>query len=94
MDRASFEAALTRDGYEIVSVTMKPDTVNPTHVHAFDARLLVVEGAMTIDREAAPTRTYQAGETFDMPSGTHHSESAGGAGASYVAGRRAPTKQL
>ena len=28
MDRATFEAALTRDGYEIVSITMRPDAVN------------------------------------------------------------------
>jgi quercetin dioxygenase-like cupin family protein len=90
MDRATFEAALTRDGFEVVSVTMKPEAINPTHAHAFDARLLVVEGAMTIDREGAPVRTYQMGETFEMPAGTRHSEAAGVAGATYVAGRRHP----
>ena len=93
MDRATFEASLTDDGFEIVSVTMKPDTVNPTHVHPFDARLLVVEGAMTIDREDAPARTYQAGETFEMPAGCRHSETAGATGATYVAGRRIAAKQ-
>jgi quercetin dioxygenase-like cupin family protein len=92
MDRASFEASLTRDGFEIVSVTMKPGAVNPRHVHPFDARLLVVAGAMTIDREDAPLHTYQTGETFEMPSGTHHSETAGETGATYVAGRRVPAK--
>jgi len=92
MDRDTFEAALSRDGFEIVSVTMKPDAVNPTHVHPFDARLLVVEGAMTIDREDAPARTYQTGETFEMPNGTRHSETAGAGGAIYVAGRRVPAK--
>jgi quercetin dioxygenase-like cupin family protein len=92
MDRATFEASLTSDGFEIVSVTMKPEAINPTHVHAFDARLLVVDGAMTIDREGAPTRTYQTGETFEMPSGTRHSETAGASGATYVAGRRAPAR--
>jgi quercetin dioxygenase-like cupin family protein len=93
MDQATFEAALSRDGFEIVRVTMKPAAVNPTHVHPFDARLLVVEGAMTIEREGAPVHTYQTGETFDMPNGTRHSETAGAAGATYVAGRRVPTKQ-
>jgi quercetin dioxygenase-like cupin family protein len=90
MDRATFEAELTRDGYTVVSVTMQPDAVNPEHVHPFDARLLVTEGAMTIVREDAPTRTYQVGETFEMPVGTRHSETAGSAGAVYVAGRRVP----
>ena len=90
MDRARFEAELARDGYTPVTVTMKPDAVNPEHVHPFDARLLVIEGAMTIVREGAPTRTYAAGETFEMPVGTKHSETAGSAGAIYLAGRKMP----
>ena len=90
MDKATFETELTRDGFTIVSVSMKPNTTNPEHVHPFDARLLVTEGAMTIVRDGAPTRTYNAGETFEMPVGTKHSESAGEAGAVYVAGRRMP----
>ncbi len=91
MDRSSFETALTGDGFKIVCVSMKPDAVNASHVHDFEARLLVVEGAMTIDREGAPVRTYQAGETFEMPLGCRHSETAGPAGATYVAGRRKPS---
>ena len=93
MDRATFEAALTRDGFEIVSVAMKPDATNPEHVHPFDARLLVVEGTMTIDREDAARRSYNAGETFEMPVGTRHSATAGPAGATYVAGRRVPANR-
>jgi len=92
MDRATFEAGLTREGYEIVTNTMKPSIVNPEHAHSFDARLLVVEGAMTIVRDGAPTRTYAVGEIFEMPAGTRHSETAGEAGATYVVGRRAPVK--
>ena len=94
MDRATFEAELTRDGYTVVSVAMNPNGVNAEHVHPFDARLLVTEGAMTIVREGAPTRTYAAGETFEMPVGTKHSESAGEAGAVYVAGRRVPAREM
>jgi quercetin dioxygenase-like cupin family protein len=91
MDRETFEAALARDGYEVRSVTMQPNGVNPTHVHPFDARLLVVDGAMTIEREGAPTQTYEIGQTFEMPNGCHHSETAGPSGATYVAGRRMPS---
>jgi quercetin dioxygenase-like cupin family protein len=93
MDRATFEAALTRDGFEIISRTMEPDAVNPEHAHDFEARLMVVDGAMTIVREGAPTRTYQVGETFEMPLGCRHSETAGSAGTTYIAGRRWPAKQ-
>ena len=93
MDRATFEAELTRDGYQIVSITMKPDAVNPEHVHPFDARLLVAEGVLTIAREDAPTRTYQTGETFEIIHGTRHTETAGPEGATYVAGRRVPAER-
>jgi quercetin dioxygenase-like cupin family protein len=90
MDRATFEAALTRDGYEIVAITMKPDQLNAGHVHPFDARVMVVDGAMTVDREDTGARTFEVGEWFELLSGCRHSEAAGGAGATYVAGRRLP----
>ena len=47
MDRATFEAALTREGFEIVTNTMKPDAVNAEHAHGFDARLMVVQASGT-----------------------------------------------
>jgi quercetin dioxygenase-like cupin family protein len=90
MDRSTFETGLTREGFEIITNAMNPGVVNPEHAHAFDARLLVVDGAMTIIRDGAPTRTYQVDETFEMPAGCRHSETAGAAGATYVAGRRVP----
>jgi quercetin dioxygenase-like cupin family protein len=90
MDRTTFEAGLTRDGYEIVSITMQPEAVNPQHVHPFDARVMVVDGAMTVDREDTGARTFQVGEWFELHAGCRHSEAAGSAGAIYVAGRRLP----
>jgi len=90
MDRSTFEANLAHEGFEIVTNTMKPGAVNPEHAHGFDARLLVVDGAMTINRDGAQTQTYQVGQTFEMPAGCRHSETAGAGGATYVAGRRAP----
>ena len=93
MDRAEFEAALTRYGFEIVSISMKPDAVNPEHVHPFDARVMVVDGAMTVDREDTGARTFQPGEAFELHAGCRHSETAGASGASYVAGRRVPNRK-
>ena len=92
LDRATFEATLTRDGYEIVAITMQPDAVNPEHVHPFDARVMVVDGAMTVDREDTGARTFLPGEWFELHAGCRHSEAAGAAGASYVAGRRKPAR--
>ena len=55
-------------------------------MHPFDARVLVVDGAMTVDREDTGARTFQAGESFELHAGCRHSETAGTAGATYVAG--------
>ena len=88
MDRTKFENELQAQGYgEVVDRRMEPREINPTHAHEFDARLLVLEGAVTIASEGGD-RTYQAGEIYEMPAGRRHSETAGPGGARYLAGRR------
>ena len=88
MDRATFETELRDGGYgEVVDRRMPAGEVNRTHAHEFDARLLVLEGAMTIASEGGE-RTYRAGEIFEMPAGRRHGETAGPDGVRYLAGRR------
>ena len=88
MDRTTFENALREQGYgEVVDRRMEPGAVNPTHAHEFDARMLVLEGAMTIAAEGGE-HSYRAGDVFEMPAGRRHSEAAGPEGARYLAGRR------
>lgn len=94
MERAAFEASLLNEGYQVVTVTMAPNAVNPEHVHPFDARLLVAEGSMTVSREDGPTLTHQTGAVFEVPAGTRHSETASAAGVTYVAGRRTPARKV
>ena len=65
--------------------------LNPEHAHEFDARLLVIEGAMTITAEGQE-RTYRAGDSFAMTAGCRHTEQCGPEGARYLAGRRYPAK--
>ncbi len=89
MDRTAFEAALQRDGFEVVARTMEPNTTNPEHAHDFDARVLVVAGEMTLARDGT-NRAYRPGETFEITHGHRHAEIAGPEGASYIAGRRIP----
>jgi quercetin dioxygenase-like cupin family protein len=89
MDRTAFEAELQRDGYQVVQNTMQPGAINPEHAHDFDARLLVVDGEMTVVVDAERS-TYKVGDTFSMTHGRRHSEHAGPNGATYVAGRRKP----
>ncbi|MGE0224174.1 MAG: cupin domain-containing protein [Acetobacteraceae bacterium] len=89
MDRAEFETALRRDGYEVVAREMAAGTVNPDHTHDFDARVLVLSGALTMGRPDG-RHTYRAGDWCEVPAGLLHSETAGPEGVSYVAGRRKP----
>src|ERR1700730_6367258 len=92
MERTIFETELREQGYaEVVDRRMEAGAVNPEHAHEFDARLLVLEGAMTITSEGNQ-RTYRAGDTFAMTAGCRHSERSGPEGARYLAGRRYPTK--
>ena len=88
MDRTVFEAELREQGYnEVVDRRMEPSDVNRGHAHEFDARVLVLEGAMTIASEGGE-HTYRAGEFFAIPAGRPHSEAAGPDGVRYIAGRR------
>lgn len=87
MDRAAFEAELAREGRQVVCVTMPPNKLNPEHAHDFDARVMVVEGEMTV-AFADRTITCRSGDSFMVQPGQRHSEQAGPQGATYVAGRR------
>ena len=91
MERAAFENELRQQNYaDVVDRRMEPGAFNPEHAHEFDARLLVLEGAMTIVAEGGE-RTYCAGDTFTMTAGCRHSERSGPEGARYLAGRRYAT---
>ncbi len=93
MDRTTFEAELRVQGYaEVVGRRMDANAVNPEHAHEFDAKLLILEGAMTIASEGQE-RTYRAGDSFSMTAGCRHAEQAGPDGAHYLAGRRYPAKR-
>ena len=88
MERTAFEAELRQQGYaEVVDRRMEAGAVNPEHAHEFDARLLILDGAMTIASEGAE-RTYRAGDTFAMTAGCRHAEHSGPEGVRYLAGRR------
>lgn len=88
MNRTEFETDCRGQGYhEIVDRRMDANTTNPEHSHEFDARLLVLEGELTITREGR-AQLYSAGDTFAMTAGCRHTERSGPEGARYLAGRR------
>ncbi len=49
MDRQTFEAALKRDGYEILTNTTPGAKINPEHSHPFDVRAMVLKGAINAE---------------------------------------------
>ena len=48
MNRAEFEADLVREGYEVRQGGIEPNVHRPSHTHDFDARVMVLEGAITL----------------------------------------------
>lgn len=87
MDRETFEAGLKADGFEMREASMAPGTTNDEHTHPFDARLLILEGEITVAHEGQ-SQTCRAGDVFSLAAGVPHTETVGPAGVSYVAGRR------
>ncbi|MGA7264648.1 MAG: cupin domain-containing protein [Stellaceae bacterium] len=88
MDRPKFEQELEAQGYrEVVDRRMEAGAINSEHTHEFDARLLVLEGEMTIVCDGEE-RTYRSGDTFAMTAGRRHTERCGPQGVRYLAGRR------
>lgn len=88
MDREAFERELQAQGYgEVVDRRMEPNRFNPEHSHDFDARVIVLEGEMTIACGGTAS-TYRAGDVCVIAAGTAHTEQCGPGGARYLAGRR------
>ena len=88
MNRADFESEVREQGYgEVVDRRMEAGAFNPEHGHEFDARLLILEGEMTIVCDGEE-RTYRSGDTFAITAGRRHTERCGPQGVRYLAGRR------
>jgi mannose-6-phosphate isomerase-like protein (cupin superfamily) len=87
MTRAEFETELRREGYEIREGEFKPDHHKAAHAHDFDARVLVLDGSVTMVYGNDHV-TYGPGDACTVPAGTMHEEHTGAVGARYVSGRR------
>ena len=87
MNRSEFEADLRREGYEVREGEIKPDEHRAAHAHGFDARLLVLDGSITLvfgdDRQ-----TFGPGDSCAVPAGTMHEEHTAADGVRYVSCRR------
>lgn len=87
MDQAAFEANLKRDGVtEIVNREFPANCQMDEHTHDFEARILLLEGEITIGWEGQE-KTYRKGDSFTMASGCPHTELCGPNGATLLVGR-------
>jgi quercetin dioxygenase-like cupin family protein len=91
MNRAEFEADLRREGYELREGKIERNTHRDAHAHAFDARLFVLDGSITLVF-GADRRTYRTGDSYSVQAGTMHEEHTEADGVRYLAGRRAAAK--
>lgn len=87
MDRAAFEAELIKDGFSVSEGQMSEAEPKPLHTHDFEARAMVLEGAITL-RTGDTEQTYSVGDIYGLAAGTMHTEVVGPSGVRYVAGKR------
>ena len=84
---SEFEAAERARGCtEVISRSWEPNRVVQEHTHDFRARALVVAGEMWLTR-GGETQHLKAGDRFDLPAGTPHSERYGPEGTTYWVAR-------
>src|SRR5215475_4648560 len=92
MNRAEFEASLRQEGYEVREGEIEPHRHLGAHAHEFDARILVLDGSITLVFGAERV-TYRPGDSCSVPAGTMHEEHTEADGVRYVSGRRAVARE-
>jgi quercetin dioxygenase-like cupin family protein len=67
------------DGYETVNarVDLEPAALIARHIHPGIESTYVVDGALELSVEGQPTRTFNAGDGFQVPPRTPHSGKGG-----------------
>lgn len=88
IDTDEFERRVRAQGYVTVPREVAPSDGLDAHTHDFDAWGLITSGEFHITVDGK-TSIYKPGEEFQLPAGCDHSERAGPAGATFIAGRRA-----
>ena len=90
MQQDAFLAALAQDAFtQTVVVAREPDGVLDWHSHPFEAKALVLDGALTIETDAGIGKaTYQVGEIFHLEKDARHREWFSATGVRYLVGRK------
>src|ERR1700741_122398 len=76
MNQSEFGADLRRQGSQIFYGGLQAGTVNPEHAHAWDARVMVIGGEITLTR-GGKTETFRAGDSCAVGAGGVHAGDVG-----------------
>ena len=87
MNQADFEADLRREGYEVFYGGLRAGEVNADHTHAWDARVMVIGGEITLTR-GDTSQKFRVGDSCAVAAGEVHAEQVGPQGVAFIAGRR------
>jgi quercetin dioxygenase-like cupin family protein len=88
MTEQEFTVLLDRDGFREQERRRMPGGMSNTdHVHDWDARLLVLEGSLTVSF-ADGAKTFLPGEYCTVPTGVVHHEVYSDGGSEVYIGRR------
>ena len=88
MDTHAFNQQLIAEGYdEVLTRTFPAHASLAPHTHPFGAKVLVLEGEISLGRNGAMT-TYGAGDIYAVDIGCEHSEQYGPAGTTLLVGRK------
>jgi len=87
MNQSEFEADLLREGYQVFYGGLRANEVNPEHGHAWDARVMVIGGEITITRDGK-AEIFRTGDSCMIPANYAHAEKIGPRGVAYIAGRK------
>ena len=88
MNIKQFMDLLRQDGFpEPVEVQQIPNGGLEVHKHPFEVRALVIEGSIEIEVDGL-SKTYRAGDIFQLSLNQPHSESYGAEGVKYLASRK------
>ena len=96
MNEREWEKQLHHEGFGNIFVCRdRPNAYYPEHTHAGTTAHIVLEGEITITSEGisegtseGTTRTFRAGERFDVPANAVHSARIGPAGCRYMVGEK------
>jgi quercetin dioxygenase-like cupin family protein len=89
MKEQAFRKLLAKEGYGEGAVRdWAAGTFNDTHSHDFSAKVLVLDGEITVTTADGRATTCRAGDTFQLAAGTPHQERVGPDGVRFLGGRK------